>query len=320
MRKLLPIMMLWPCLAGAMPQDDDAVLFLRATVRVQEPVLKLGDVVRIDAPASRVAALAGLAIGAVPPAGTAREIGREELQRWIDTAPQDLGAVQWRGNASVRVTRKTGTLNGAAVLRTAQTAAREALASRFQSYSVDHAGSPLPDIVAAGPFELRARPVALGESLASRLVVWVELWRDDRLYRAIPVAMNVRAMAKVLRVNAALPAGASISHADVTIEEQDVAALAGAYWPAAEPLGAVRTRQAVTAGAILLRSQLDALPDIERGDQVALRVRAGMVTIETTAQAMQDGWTNRNVRVLPANATEPIQARVIRAGMVEVAQ
>ena len=71
---------------------------------------------------------------------------------------------------------------------------------------------------------------------------------------------------------------------------------------------------------VLLRSQLDALPDIERGDQVALRVRAGTVTIETTAQAMQDGWTDRNVRVLPANATDTIQARVIRAGLVEVMQ
>lgn len=320
MRKLLFFLMFWPGLAGAVSQDADAVLFLRAAVRVQAPVLKLGDIVRIDAPAERVAALASLTIGMVPPTGATREIGRDELQRWIDTAPRDLGAVQWRGNVSVRVTRKTEALDGAAVLQAAQAAAREALQARFQAYSVEDAGSPLPDIVAAGPFELRARPLALGDALASRMVVWVELWRDGRFYRAIPVALKVRATARVLRVNAALPVGASISKADVTVEEHDVAALAGAYWPAAEPLSAVRTRQPVAAGAVLLRSQLDALPDIERGDQVALRVRAGTVTIETTAQAMQDGWTDRNVRVLPANATDTIQARVIRAGLVEVLQ
>lgn len=320
MRKLLLLSMLWPCLAVAVPQDETAVLFLRAAVKVPAAVLTLGDVARIEAPAERLPALAGLAIGIVPPAGATREIDRAELQRWIDTAAQELGSVQWRGNTSVRVTRKTVALDAEAVLRVAQDAARKALQARFDDFSVDAAGSPLPDLVAAGAFELRARPVAVSDTLASRLVVWVELWQQGRLYRAVPVALKVRAMAPVLRVKAGLPVGASVSMADVTVEQRDVAALAGGYWPADEPLGAVRTRQAVAAGAVLMRSQLDALPDVERGDQVALRVRAGTVTIETTAQAMQDGWANRTLRVLPANATDTIQARVIRGGLVEVVQ
>jgi flagella basal body P-ring formation protein FlgA len=298
-RKLLLLSMLWPCLAVAVPQDETAVLFLRAAVKVPAAVLTLGDVARIEAPAERLPALAGLAIGIVPPAGATREIDRAELQRWIDTAAQELGSVQWRGNTSVRVTRKTAALDAEAVLRVAQDAARKALQARFDDFSVDAAGSPLPDLVAA---------------------VWVELWQQGRLYRAVPVALKVRAMAPVLRVKAGLPVGASVSMADVTVEQRDVAALAGGYWPADEPLGAVRTRQAVAAGAVLMRSQLDALPDVERGDQVALRVRAGTVTIETTAQAMQDGWANRTLRVLPANATDTIQARVIRGGLVEVVQ
>lgn len=320
MRKLFFLLMLWPCVAAAVPQEGDAVLFLRAQVRVPTAVLTLGDVARIEAPAERLPALASLAIGVVPPAGATREIGREELQRWIDTAGQDLGQVQWRGNASVRVARKTAALDADAVLKVAQDAARQALQARFEEFSVEAAGNPLPDVVSAGAFELRARPVAASDTLASRLVVWVELWQKGQLYRAVPVALKVRAMAPVLRVNAGLPAGASVSMADVTVEQRDVAALVGAYWPADEPLGAVRTRQAVAPGAVLLRSQLDALPDVERGDQVALRVRAGTVTIETTAQAMQDGWANRTLRVLPANATDTIQARVIRGGLVEVVQ
>ncbi|MCH4594192.1 flagellar basal body P-ring formation chaperone FlgA [Achromobacter xylosoxidans] len=320
MRKLTFLLILWSCVAAAAPQDSDAVLFLRAQVRVPTAALTLGDVARIEAPAERLPALAGLAIGVVPPAGATREIGREELQRWIDTAEQDLGQVRWRGNNTVRVSRKTAPLDAAAVLKVAEDAARLALQARFDEFSVQAAGNPLPDVVSAGPFEFRARPVAADEALASRLVVWVELWRKGQLYRAVPVALIVRAMAPVLRVNAALPAGASVSMADVTIEQRDVAALAAAYWPADEPLGAVRTRQAVAAGTVLLRSQLDALPDVERGDLVALRVRAGSVTIETSAQAMQDGWINRTLRVLPANATDTIQARVIRGGLVEVVQ
>lgn len=320
MRKLLFLLMLWPCVAGAAPQGDDAVLFLRAQVRVTTAALTLGDVAHIEAPAEKLSALAGLSIGAVPLAGSTREIRREELQRWIDTAEQDLGRVHWRGNVSVRVTRKTAALDAEAVLKVAEDAARQALQTRFDEFSVQAAGNPLPDFVAAGAFELRARPVAARDILASRLVVWVELWRKGKLYRAVPVALKIQAMARVLRVNSGLPAGASVSTADLSVEQRDVAALADAYWPANEPLGAVRTRQAVAAGAVLLRSQLEALPDVERGDQVALRVRAGTVMIETSARAMHDGWSNRMLRVLPANAKDTIQARVIRGGLVEVVQ
>lgn len=320
MRKQFFLLMLGPCVAGAAPQGDDAVLFLRAQVRVPAAVLTLGDVARIDAPAERLPALAGLAIGLVPPAGATREISREELQRWIDTAERDLGQVRWRGNSAVRVTRKTAALDAEAVLKVAEDAARQALLQRFDEFSVEAAGSPLPEFVATGGFELRARPVAASDTLASRLVVWVELWQKGRLYRAVPVALKIRAMAPVLRLNAGLPAGASVSRADVTIEQHDVTTLPGAYWPADEPLAAVRTRQALAAGVVLLRSQLDALPDVERGEQVALRVRAGTVTIQTSARAMQDGWANRTLRVLPANAKDTIQARVVRGGLVEVVQ
>ena len=83
---------------------------------------------------------------------------------------------------------------------------------------------------------------------------------------------------------------------------------------------APRARQPLAAGAVLMRSQLQALPDVERGDQVALRVRAGSVTIETSARALQDGWTDRTLRVMPANASEAVVARVVRGGLVEVSQ
>ncbi|HCW19636.1 MAG TPA: hypothetical protein DHL02_17140 [Achromobacter sp.] len=72
------------------------------------------------------------------------------------------------------------------------------------------------------------------------------------------------------------------------------------------------------AGTVLLRSQLEALPDVERGDQVALRVRSGTVVIETSAEALQDGWTNRSVRVRPAQGTDAVLARVVRSGLVEI--
>jgi len=316
-RKLILAILLWPFAAGAyMPEPS--VAFLRKAVQIQKAALTLGDIVSIEGPADRVRLLVALPIGPSPALNTVREIGREELQRWIETAPQDLGAVAWRGNASVQVTRKAASLDHDALTNAAKAAATEALRARFRSFAVESAGNPLPELVAAGKYQLRARPVELGVEVPARLVVWIELWQKTRMYRAVPVALNIRAVAPVLRLNASLPSGASLSPQDVTVEERDVAALAGAYWPADEPLEAVRTKQAVAAGSVLMRSQLQALPDVERGDQVALRVRAGAVVIETTAQALQDGWANRSVRVRPTQGTDVVQARVVRSGLVEM--
>lgn len=130
--------------AGAAPQEDAAELFLRASVQVRAPALTLGDVARIDAPADRRDRLARLRIGAVPASGEAREITRDELERWIATADEDLGVVAWKGNASVRVARKTVALDRDAVLRCATEAARAALRPRFRDLVIEAAGSPCP--------------------------------------------------------------------------------------------------------------------------------------------------------------------------------
>jgi flagella basal body P-ring formation protein FlgA len=317
LKRILPFLFLWPAFAGAVAPDATA-LFLRNAVQVQKPVLTLGDIASIEGSADRVAHLASLPIGPAPTVNAERKIGRQELQRWIDTAPQDLGPVTWRGNASVRVTRKAASLDRNALTEAAVTAAAAALRVRYGKFDVESAGSPMPDLVASGRYQIRPRAVELGEETPSRLVVWVELWEKARFYRAVPVALNIRAFAPVLRLNASLPAGASLSATDVTMEERDVAALDGAAWPVGDTLQAVRTKLPVAAGAVLLRSQLQALPDVERGDQVALRVRSGTVVIETTAEALQDGWANRSVRVRPAQATDAVLARVVRSGLVEI--
>lgn len=319
MRKLIPLalLLLLPTIAGAAASDAAAV-FLRSSVQVQKQTLTLGDVASLEGPADSVARLASLPIGHAPVTNAVREIGREELQRWIDTAAQDLGPVTWRGNTAVRVTRKVTSLDQNALTQAAIGAVVEVLRMRYQKFDVEAAGSPLPVQIASAQYQIRPRPVELPEEVPARLVVWIELWHEKRLYRAVPVALNVRAFAPVLRVNADLPAGASLAAADVSVEERDVAALNGAYWPVEASLHAVRTKHAISAGSILLRPQLQALPDVERGDQVALRVRSGTVMIETTAEAMQDGWTNRSVRVKPAQGTDAVLARVVRSGLVEI--
>jgi hypothetical protein len=58
---------------------------------------------------------------------------------------------------------------------------------------------------------------------------------------------------------------------------------------------------------------------VVRGDWVALHVTSGLVQVEQRAQALQDGQLGQVVKVRAANNANPVEARVVAPGRVEVA-
>jgi flagella basal body P-ring formation protein FlgA len=59
-------------------------------------------------------------------------------------------------------------------------------------------------------------------------------------------------------------------------------------------------------------------PDVVRGQWASLRTSSGEVTLEARVEVLQDGLQGQNVRVRPAQATQPVVARVIGPGQLEV--
>jgi flagella basal body P-ring formation protein FlgA len=295
-------------------------IYLRSQIQVDSAELRLADVVRLEGDPEFVSLLSGISLGTLPWDGSPRRISREELRRWVEKSVPESASLSWLGNSEVQVRRRQTGVDRAQLIEVARKEALRALAPRFDGVTVEAAGNPMPTTVAAAGYTVRARRLAADETINARMVVWVELWKDAEMARAIPVALRVQAQARVLELTSTVPAGASLTERSVQVRERNVVGLDGAFWPAGEAFPALRAKRTLKAGQVLLRNQVEAVPDIERGDKVALRVRAGPVLIETSAQALNDGWLNRMVMVQPVSSAKPVQARVLAAGLVEVAQ
>jgi flagella basal body P-ring formation protein FlgA len=118
--------------------------------------------------------------------------------------------------------------------------------------------------------------------------------------------------------------GASITLSDTEMREVDLAA-----WPSASQGNDVREalqdqdfrlRHAVRGGDVLARALVEPLPAVTRGDWVRLQTNEGAVSLESRAEALQDGRAGQVVNVRLANARSSILARVRGPGLVEVQQ
>ena len=318
--RLLTAALLWMVCATGQTAWGNVQVFLRASVQVDQAELRVADVARLDGDAALTALVSAVPLGVVPRDGSVRRITREEVQRWVEKSLTQDVPMSWSGNRVVQARRLQGEVDPVRVFDLARREVLRVLSPRYDRVIAESAGSPLPASVAGRDLLMKVRGLAPDVPVAARMVVWIEFWRGAELVRAVPVPVRVQAMARVLEAEAAIVAGASLTAARFRSVERDVAALGSEPWPVEDALHTVRARRPIAAGQILSSALVEALPDVERGERVALRVRAGTVLIETAAQALSDGWRDRMVLVQPASGEAPVQARVLGSGMVEVAQ
>ena len=92
-------------------------------------------------------------------------------------------------------------------------------------------------------------------------------------------------------------------------EAQGLQAASAAGW---------RTTKALEEGEPLTPANSRPAPAIARGDWVVLHLKTGMVELEGRARALQDGEMGQVVKVRSANSANPVEARVVAPGRVEV--
>lgn len=186
--------------------------------------------------------------------------------------------------------------------------------TRFDATVIGHPLGRVP----AGSTWLMPRHPLRGDTLASRLCVWVELRSAGHTATSIPVWFAVKAYRPVLVSTGHHWARDSIGTGDFTREVRDVAGLDERPLDTAASFAGMRTRRAIAPGHILMRSDIERIPEILSGEKVTVEVTDGPVAIQTEGVAMREARLGQTIELRNPTSHETYTARVVGQGRAAV--
>ncbi|MFC4527567.1 flagellar basal body P-ring formation protein FlgA [Dyella halodurans] len=201
-------------------------------------------------------------------------------------------------------------------------AAQDALRGHLPSTgeaSLAPIGTPEDVRVPAGVVSLQVHPIS-GRWPRPRVGVPVDVLVDGRVMRSATVWFAVSIQDKVLTYGEHAPIGVLASALRIQSTEVDVAALQEEPIDAPTELAGMRLRKPVQAGAAVLWSDFEKIPDVDRQEKVRVLASYGDIHLATRGVANEMGNTGDVVPVLVEGADEPVRARVTDKGVVEVVQ
>jgi flagella basal body P-ring formation protein FlgA len=155
---------------------------------------------------------------------------------------------------------------------------------------------------------------AHGNVLSPHTCVWIQA------LDSIPVWFSVKAYRKVLvsRQNHASRDG--VDTGDFTVEDRDVAPLGSIPLPVDTDMTRMRTRHVISTGRVVLKDDLEEIPQVLRGQEVTVEVKHGAVEIETSAVALREARLGEAVTLQNPTSHMTYAARVVGQGRVAVVQ
>jgi flagella basal body P-ring formation protein FlgA len=137
---------------------------------------------------------------------------------------------------------------------------------------------------------------------------------------SVPVWFAVKAYRPVLVTQRNRGARDSVDAGDFAVEERDVAPLSGVPWAVDADVTRMRSRHAIATGRIVMKEDLEEMPQVLRGQEVTVEVRHGAVEIETSAIAVREARLGEPVTLQNPSSHMNYAARVVgqaRAVVIE---
>jgi flagella basal body P-ring formation protein FlgA len=315
---------------AAEPEDAAAIsIEMRPDASVRGSQVRLGDVAFMTTrDLTLLRQMMALPLGHAPRPGSPAVLDRETVVRWV-TARSMGTKIAWRGAAETFVESASQQISGETVANAARDALRRWLAQRSARAEVEPVSSGGDLTLPAGEIVLRVRPLPSQAMPSRRMVVWVDVWVDDRFVRTSAVRFEVQAWAPLrvaaMNVDRDTVMDPVVAKGAFRTREVDVTTLRSGS--PVEPDGAQanmhdaqRVRRPLHEGEVLTRSHLQAAPAVARGGSADLTAKSGVVTIESRVEVLQDGKIGDVVRVKIPGAGGEVLALVTAPGRVEVRQ
>lgn len=295
---------------------------LLAHARVEGRHVRLGDIARlVGADADRVQAAATLELGAAPRFGEELRLDRTRVAAWLVRAAPQLPPITWGGADTVRILRAGRSIRAADVCRAAEDSVLATVAVPASVHV--RAAADCPDEDWAVPVgertDLRARPPVDGAWPVRRIAVPVELWSDGQYVRTAMVPVRVKLLGTAWVAREDVSPRRTVDRDTFDAVEIDLAGLVAPPLPVDAAFEVLRLRRAVLKGQVLTAAHVESRPAVSRGNRVTVRSRAGAISLQASAEALQDGRPGEQVLVrMGGRAGASLLARVVGPNQVQL--
>lgn len=306
---------------------------LRPEVQVSQATVRLADVALLSSPDLDLLRRAlNVSLGMAPRLGDEAVLQSDRLGYWIRsrTGLRD-DQIEWIGSRQTLVKTAVKELPGEQVVERAQSALRAHIQSLAQQRGIELSELTLHPITvpASVLFPMSARKLEVRPlnqtGLSARMLVWVDVFSDEGQVRAVPVRFDVAASARLPVAVRGMATGASLDADSIASQEVDLTKLAefprnarGAHDRGAHDGASLVMRKSVRAGEVVSSDKYRTRPAVAKGEWVSLVSQQGSLSLESRAEALQDGMSGQLIRVKPANATQALTARVVGQGQLEL--
>lgn len=295
------------------------VFGLRDRADIAGDRVRLRDLVEIRRNDEQLAdLLLDIDLGPAPRVGQPAHIERSQLAVWVKSRrPALAGRIGWEGAQTIELKRAAQVVYRDRLEGAARAALDHWLASRSDRHVLvpEQAEAVVAPIeVPAGEITLAARPFAAATRPISRMRVWLDVSVGGRFQRTVPVDYRVQAWKAGYTAGAELHAGEDIDDNRLQPGEVDIAALDAPAWTGS--IDRTRIRREVRAGQPLTTLDVEFRPPVVRGEQVTVLSQMGDLSIQASAEALQDGRLNERIAVRVEGSTAPVLVWVVKPGLV----
>ena len=142
--------------------------------------------------------------------------------------------------------------------------------------------------------------------------------KKDRVVRNIPVRVEVEALADMVVTVRQIDHGSILSHDDLALRKQDIAAVQGRYLMSPDEAVGKKARISFKANAAIKSDQLEKVPVVKTGQLVTIVAENERMRITVTGKAKSAGAVGDTITVQNLNSLKDVPARIIDAGTVVV--
>ena len=324
-RVLASITLAYACAGHALATPEAvADVSLMAQARVVGPSVRLADVADITSEDTALRErLARVDLGPAPPSGAPVRLTREAIARWVTVKVSDAGRVRWRGAGVVQVDTRTQALAWGRLEALARSYLKEHLADEVGEMRLTPIDHGMAIDVPMGEISLAVRNLP-ARGIGAVMTVWIDIRVDDQPDKTVPVHFRVDGKRRVWVARTDQVPGVTVVPG--AFELRDVPLDTVHRTPMSpeglnqSALASARLRRTIRTGQVLGADDVESAPEVARGETAILTMTWGAVMVESPVEVLQDGRQGELIRVRPRTSTEPVLARVVGRGKLEISQ